>query len=359
VIEALRVDGQTVAKASRHGVRIAPGWHTLEFDYTALSFVAPSKVQFKYRLAGLSEVWVDAGNRRSANYTYVPPGSYRFEVTACNEAGVWAKTPGVLAFELLPSFYQTIWFKTSAAVLIVAAAGSLAWLEARRRSRNKLRDLTQAQAIATERSRIARDIHDDFGSRLTHISMLSHNAIVNQKDVHKLDANLGEIRRSASELTQVIGEVVWAVAPHHDSLRSLITYAERFAHSFLQRAEIRCRIDIPADIPDLVLTPETRHNTFLAFKEAVNNAVRHAHASEVKLTVRLDDKTCQIIVVDNGSGETRPMTPPETSGGNGLRNMRTRMAEIGGTCEIVGGEPKGTRVVLEIPLAPKWNHTFD
>ena len=182
VVEDLLVDGQSVVKGSLDGavMRIPPGRNRLEFRYTGLSLVAPEKVKFRYRLEGLESQWVDAGTKRAANYSYIPPGRYAFHVTACNNDGVWNEAGKTLAVIVLPYFWQTWWFRLLAIVCLTTAVGGGVLVEMQRRMRRKLAWIERERAVERERARIARDIHDELGASLTRIAMLSQSAETGQ-----------------------------------------------------------------------------------------------------------------------------------------------------------------------------------
>jgi len=360
VLETMLVDDQDFDTTDRvgggraaGGLRIAPGRHRLEFQYTALSFMGPERVRFRYRLERLESAWVEAGTKRVANYSYVPPGEYTFRVTACNNDGVWNDTGAALAFTVLPYFWQTLWFRLLCAGVLVAASGGLVWFDTRRRMRRKLERSERQRAIEYERSRIARDIHDDLGSHLTRITMLSEPADNELDEPAQAGAALRMICDTARELTRAMDEIVWAVNPRHDTLESLLNYLEKFAQDFLLTAGIRCRLDVPENFPPWPLSAEVRHNLFLAFKEALNNAVRHAAASEVRVALTLEPGGLALAVEDNGCG----FSPGASAGagaadrfasGEGLENMHRRLAKVGGVCEIDSAPGKGTRVVFRI-----------
>ena len=147
-----------------------------------------------------------------------------------------------------------------------------------------------------------------------------------------------------------------AVNPRHDTLDSLANYLSRFAYDYLSGAEIRCRLDVPLQLPSLPVTAEVRHNLFLAFKETLHNAVKHAAATEVRVELKLEPSKLTLLVADNGRGFT-PGEPPSDSPpsgrisrGNGVPNMRRRLAEIGGTCEIQSEPGSGASVTFTVPL---------
>jgi signal transduction histidine kinase len=292
-----------------------------------------------------------------ANYSFVPPGNYTFHVIACNNDGVWNETGVAQPFTLLPHFWQTWWFRILGGLLTAVAASAVAWFETRRRLRRRLEKLEREQAIERERARIARDIHDDLGASLTRITMLSQSARGESELSATVASNLERIFGTARELTLAMDEIVWAVNPRHDRLDSLANYLSRFAHDFLSTAEIRCRLDMPVQLPSLPVAAEMRHNLFLAYKEALHNAVKHAAATEVRVELKFAADTLTLVVADNGRGlppgETPGQSPVSANGfphGNGLANMQRRLAEIGGECTIRCELGRGTDVSFIVPL---------
>lgn len=357
IIEEMRVDDRAMASewSSANPTKIAPGRHRFDFLYTGLSLVAPEKVRFKCRLNGFDNDWVNVGTKRLASYNYIPPGNYSFQVIACNNDGIWNETGASLAFELLPYFWQTSWFRVSALAALLAASGGLVWFDTRRRMRRKLERIERQRDIEHERARIAQDIHDDLGAHLTRITMLSESARSELGDPTQTAGELNQIYNTARELTRSMDEIVWAVNPKHDTLESLTNYLERFAQDLLATAGIRCRLDMPVQFPEWGLTAEVRHNVFLALKEALHNVVRHAAATEVHIILTLEKSGFRLIIADDGCGFTRNNgeKPAEGTGrfssGNGLGNMDRRLREIGGGCKIQTAPGQGTKVIFTVP----------
>jgi signal transduction histidine kinase len=358
-IEKVLVDDHTVERdpANSPLLRIPPGQHQVEIRYTALSYSAPDRVFFKYRLDGMDKNWVSAGMRRMAHYSYLPPGKYNFHVIACNDDAVWNEAGAQVSFVVRPYFWQTLWFRILAWAMALSAAGGIVWLDARRRLQRKLARIEQQRAVEQERARIAHDIHDDLGTYLTRITMLCDPARSGSGNVQQATTSLQCIHETATELTEAMAETVWAVNPHHDTLDSLINYLQKFAQEFLEHAGIRCRLEVPFALPDWPLSAETRHNLFLAFKETLNNVVKHAGASEVHVSLTLEPAGFLLVVSDNGRGftnETAPdgvvKNPAEFNGGNGLRSIRHRMSGIGGGCEIRSAPAQGTQVHFRVPV---------
>jgi len=356
MIESLLVDGAKVpVRAGTAPGRLQPDHQRLEFRFSGLSFVAPNKVLFKYRLDGIDNTWVDAGAKRTAFYSRLPAGTYRFRVIACNNDGVWNMEGASLAFTVAPFFWETWWFMSAC---LLTAAGAIAWFArylTRRRLQRQIEQMERQHEIERERARIAQDIHDDVGASLSRIAMLSQPARGDLAAPERTAAMLSRIYATAREVTRALDEIVWAVDPRHDTLDSLVDYMGKFAQSFLAAANMRCRLDLPVEVPAWPLTAETRHNLFLAFKEALNNAAKHAAASEVKISLGLRPDAFVLVVKDNGRGfdpaHAGSTEPARLAGGNGLSNMKTRLARIGGRCEISGEKGAGTSVSLVVGIA--------
>jgi len=353
VLESLLVDGREVpfshGKVSR---RLPPGHQRLEFHYSGLSFIAPNKVRFRYRLERLDQEWIDAGDRRTAFYSQLPAGSYRFRVMACNNDGVWNTAGASLAFTVAPFFWQTWWFIGAGVLVVLTAVTVFVRQLTRRRLQRRLQALERQNAIERERSRIAQDIHDDIGASLSRITMLSQPARGELARPEQAATVLSRIYSTARETTDALDEIVWAVDPRHDTLDGLTDYMGNFAQEILSAAGIRYRLDLPAEIPAWPLTADVRHNLFLAFKEALNNTVKHAAATEVHIALSLEPGAFTLSIQDNGCGfdpaRQNPTGSARASAGNGLLNMQTRLARIGGRCEISRGRDRGMRIAFTV-----------
>ena len=354
LIEEVTVDDQPASLPGLRAparLRILPGKHRFEFRYTGLSLIAPEKVRFKYRLEGLESDWVDVDTRRVAYYSYLKPGDYTFQVTACNNDGVWNRAGAALEFTVLPWFWQTWWFAGGAVVAGAGAVGGAARYVTRRRLHKKLERLERQRILEKERARIAKDIHDDLGASLARIMLLSQSDRAEEEDSQQIVTRLGKVYLTARELTRTMDEIVWAVSPHHDTLDSLVNYLGKFSQDFLNVAGIRCRLVVPMQLPAWPLTAEVRHSLFLAFKEALHNVVKHAAATEVRISLTLAESGFSASIEDNGVGfdpttvgATATKDPLRIAGGNGLANMRKRIEGIGGECRVDSTPGKGTTV---------------
>jgi signal transduction histidine kinase len=229
-------------------------------------------------------------------------------------------------------------------------------------------------AVERERARIARDIHDDVGASLTEISLLSEFAQNESAPAEQVKADVQRIAAKARGSTQALDEIVWAVNPRNDTLDAFANYACTYAEEQMRLAGIRCRMEVPPTLPSLPLRAVVRHHLFLAFKEALNNVVRHARASEAQIRISVEPERFNVVVADNGCGflmecqsahqpvrnnepqrlddpcapaidRSDDRTPPR---GDGLVNMKERLEEIGGTFECESTPGNGTRVRLSV-----------
>lgn len=352
-IEAVLLDGTPIGSPTNGVPLVVPaGGRQVEIRYTGISFSSPDKVSFRNRLSGIQNGWVNAGSQRSATYSYLPPGNYNFEVVACNNDGVWNQEGARLELIIEPLFWQTLWFKL---LCVMGGAGMIfgsVWLFLRRRLIRKLEIIEHQRAIERERTRIARDIHDDLGASLTRIFLLS------DPDQPLTSKSLSMINRTALNLTRSMDEIVWAVNPQHDSLDSLAMYLGRYAEDYLRPVGIRCRLEFPMELPNMTLNAEVRHNLFLVFKEILNNIAKHSHANEVRISLLIKPEHFILTVEDNGCGFTktnsasRASEPGRISSGNGLANIQRRMKDIGGQCIITQIPESGVQVKLIYPISP-------
>jgi signal transduction histidine kinase/ligand-binding sensor domain-containing protein len=361
VIEEVNIDGTSIDAAAparaatgptgmvydrdKKFLTVPPGKHQVEFRYTGLSLVSSDRVQFRYRLEGVGAGWIEAGTRRFAQYNILPPGNYRFNVIACNSDHVWNETGDSLTLKILPYFYETMWFRGFAGVVVIGLVAGIVRYWATRRLRRKLEQLALQQSLERERSRIARDIHDDLGANLTLIARLGHLA-----QQEKTGERIKKMESTARQAIKSLDEIVWAVNPRNDTLAHLIDYSAQFANDYLYSAGVRCLLDVPEQVREReAVSSNVRHNIFLVIKEALQNIVRHAHASEVWLRISTAGPGLRISIEDNGSGFEGAT---ENALADGLRNMRQRMNEVGGECRIQSCVGVGTKIIIEVP----WSH---
>ena len=348
-ISEILVDGEPFDAAGLgHPVNIGPGHRYLEFRYVGLSLTAPEQVSFKYRMEGLQTDWVEPGNRRSAYYSYLPAGSYEFHVLACNQSGVWNETGASLAVVVHPYFWQTWWFLSGTGLAVLIGVAAVASAISHQRERRRREEAERQRTSEQERTRIARDIHDQLGIGLTRISMLSLSA--SNPPAARTPQNLAEIYQTTNELTRAMDEIVWAVNPRHDSLDSLLAYLGGYARKFLETAGISCRLCLPMDVPRIPLSAEARHHIFLAFQEILNNVVKHAAAHQVSVAAELKSPELILSVTDDGKGFAGSAAAAGSRSGNGLANIEHRLSALGGRVVCTSRAGSGTTIQLIFPI---------
>jgi len=265
-------------------------------------------------------------------------------VIACNSDGVWNETGNSLTLKILPHFYETLWFRILTGLGVVGLVAGAVWYSVMRRLHRKMEELARQQAVERERARIAKDIHDDLGANLTLIAVLGDLA-KQDKTVERIEKMAGTARQAVKSLD----EIVWAVNPRNDTLAHLIDYTGQFAADYLRAAGVRCLLDLPEQTPPREISTAVRHNVFLVVKEALQNIVKHAHATEAWLRINATGQGLRIVIEDNGCGFERA---PEDALADGLRNMRQRMEELGGECRIQSRAGAGTEIIVELPWPP-------
>ncbi|MFO1499891.1 MAG: ATP-binding protein [Verrucomicrobiota bacterium] len=337
----------------------------VEIRYAANSFAAPKRVRFQYMLEGWDRGWQsDDDNRRVAFYPNLRHGRYTFRVTACNNHGVWNKSGVSCLITVAPFFWETWWlYGLVAAVVLGLAAAVQAY---RMRWQRRVLSLEHQHALADERARIARDIHDDLGSRFSQLAILEELADRHLERPDEARSHLAKLRSATSAAFQALDEIVWAANPRQDSLEGLVSYLREYVPEFLNPAGIQCRLQFPDALPLCPLTAQTRHQLFLVVKEALQNVVKHARATEVAIELRADGNDLTLTVKDNGCGyETNnsgsegrsrraqftDATLASSAPGNGLANMRHRIAKIDGQIYFRSARGQGTEIEIHLPLS--------
>ncbi|HEY5298385.1 MAG TPA: two-component regulator propeller domain-containing protein [Verrucomicrobiae bacterium] len=352
LIESVWVDGREqktnrLNSAWPQAIVIPPGREQLEVDYTALDFSAPEAVRFQYRLEGRDTGWTAAGQTRAAHYSQLSPGHYRFHVIACNEDGVWNKNGASLEITVQPQFWQTWWFRLAMVLVFLGIVVAIVRYFSTQKLQRELQLFKQQETLEKERGRIARDLHDQLGANLTQVALLGEMAGADKNSPDEIESHAQQISQTARETTRSLDEIVWAVNPSNDTLEGLANYACKYAQDYFALAGVRYRVDVPTQLPAQEIPPDVRHNAFLAFKEAVHNVVKHAHASEAWIRLRLSPDNFTLEIEDNGCGFGNPDSAQNR---NGLRNMKKRMSDLRGEFSISPGKNGGTIIRLTVPI---------
>jgi ligand-binding sensor domain-containing protein/signal transduction histidine kinase len=336
VVERVVADGRELT-AEAGAAQVPPGEGRLEVQFTALSFLAPSKVRFSHRLEGFDRAWSEPGSRREAIYTNLPPGAYTFRVKACNNDGVWNEAGASFPLYLRPHFYQTGWFYALCAALLAGAAWRIHWLRVQR--------FVEMERV---RTRIAADLHDDIGAGLSLIAVQSE--LARQQFLHDgtraLDI-LGRIAGTAGNLVDSMSDIVWAVNPRRDRMQDLVHRMRSFANDVEDARGVRVGLRAEVLNPGQRLEPDFRRHVYLIFKEAVSNAVRHSGCARVDVALDVGHGQVFLRVQDDGRG----FDPSQGGDGHGLHTMAQRASDLGGTAKIVSRPGEGTAVSVRVSLA--------
>ena len=336
-IESVSVDDQAVNL--NLAKNISPGHDRLSFEYTGISFVSPQRVRFRYRLDGFDHDWVNAGTRRTAYYTSLPPGEYRFRVTARANDGVWSKEEAEVAFRLLPRFYQTYWFYLLLATLLALTVYAFyRWRVTQVEA--------QFNAVLAERNRIAREIHDTLAQGFVAVSLqleLLGRKLENAPD------NVKDLVRQAREMVQSSLEEarrsIWELRSQGSEAADFRARLSKMAAEVTQRSGVKVQFQVLGTYRTL---PENIENELLKIgQEAVTNVVRHAQASQLKIDLAYEGKKVRMTILDDGRGFAGAVNSSGPEGHFGLRGMRERAAQIGADLHVKSQVGEGTQVDIE------------
>jgi len=356
IVSAL-ADGQEIPV--KDGLDIPPGVQRLSLHLRIPQIGLPPGDVFRWRLPGILDKW-QSSRLFAIDMPCPPAGRTIFEAQALHSDREWDATLFRLPIMVHQHYWETRLFQWLTGGLTLLTSVWLARILTKRRAARQLALARAQTALAEERTRIARDLHDDLGASLTRIMLLS-NLAQEGAVAGGVGNEMDQIHTTAHELAQTMDEIVWAVDPEHDTLESLAVYLGRAAQALLQPAGLRCRLIIPADLPFRSLGSEVRHNLFLAMKETIHNIIKHAAATEVRLQMSVQADSFVLAIADNGRGfdaaaedlkeKHRPAPDfSRLSSGNGLKNLRLRMIGIGGSCVVTSAPGEGTEVLLRIPI---------
>ncbi|MHB1937946.1 MAG: sensor histidine kinase [Acidobacteriaceae bacterium] len=339
-IEQVTVDERNMALNGP--IRIGPGHSRFSFHYAGLSFVAPQKVHFKYRLWGFDRSWIDAGTRRVAYYTNIPSGRYRFQVLAANNDGVWSTTPATFAFHLEPYFTQTYWFDLLCAILICF----LIWLVYRWRVHQVE---ARFSAVLAERTRIAREIHDTLAQGFVGISVqLELAAQMLTTSPQAVREQLNQTRKLVRDSLSEARRSIWNLRSNE---AGKIDFASRFSSAIRQRTAGKpIDTNIQFTGPYRALPEHVESELLKIALEAVANVLQHARATRLDILVRYDIDRLKMQIEDNGVGLVADVAESRPEGHFGLLGMRERTQAIGGTFAVNGPSGAGTTISVELPL---------
>jgi signal transduction histidine kinase len=259
-------------------------------------------------------------------------------------------------------YWRKGWFLALAALAGAGALGAVVRFVSLRHLRRKLQRLQEAHAIEKERMRIAQDMHDELGGKLSRISFLSDMARRQLPDGSETSQQIDEVSDAARDIIHTVDEIVWAVSPRNDTVESFVHYICRHAEEFFELTPVDLELELPGEFPSHRFPAEVRHNLFCAVKEALHNVLKHAGATKVQIAFATEPAALRLSVTDNGCGFAREPAERTTRcdagsaprrlnrTGDGLLNMRERLESVHGACALRSAPGQGTRVDFSVPL---------
>ncbi len=331
------------------------------FEFTSLDYNAPELNLYAYMLEGFDEEWIISGNRRFVTYTNLDPGEYIFRVKATNSDGLWNEDGTMVAIIINPPFWATWWAYTFYFISLIGVLYFIRYTELKRRKRKeeeKLRrereearlreaelkaiNVDQEKEIEKQkiRNRIAQDLHDEIGSNLSSISLMSELIQNDEKINQEASEKIKRIHKVAKGSTQAIRDIVWLTNPSSDSLKDLISKMKEVADNTLGKFNLK--FDYPKDVSEINLLPETKRNIFFIYKEALNNIIKHAEAKSVDIKFNIVNGSIHLAIKDDGKGFSSAVS----GSGNGLKNIKSRAKEINAELKFESSPGKGTLLEL-------------
>ena len=316
----------------------------LQLDFAGLSFFSGEVLRYQYKLEGADADWSAPSEQRRVNYAHLAPGRYRFLVRAANSDGAFSTVPASVTFTILRPVWQRWWF----IALIGLTTGLIFYALYRYR-------VSRILEVASMRTLIATDLHDDIGSGLSRMAILSE--VVKQQIGNKAEESvplLTEIADSARALVDSMRDIVWSIDPRRDDLSNVVFRVRQFASDVLEPQKIKLDFQAPSELEKVKLNPEQRRHLFLIFKEAINNIARHAECDSASLSINVSHSRLVVEIRDDGRGfsDLRPQESPTNGGavGHGLENMKGRAAQLGGDLSVDSSASRGTCLKLMIPI---------
>lgn len=315
-------------------LEFGPAQNQIQIEFFGLDFGPGEALRYQYKLEGADRDWGAPGRQRAVNYASLKPGAYRFRVRTINSDGAASAEPASFEFSILPPLWQRWWFLAALVLFAATAIGAV--------YRYRVNRLLELERV---RTRIASDLHDDIGSGLSQIAILSEvmRRQVGEQDSPATDT-LSHMAGTSRDLIDSMSDIVWAINPRRDHLRDLTQRMRRFASDMLATRNIQFRFSAPAD-GDMKLGADVRRQVFLIFKESLNNMVRHSACTEVEIEFAAERNGLALRMSDNGKG----FDQAAASNGQGCASMRRRAQDLGGDLEI-SSAAGGTTVALRVPL---------
>lgn len=319
--------------------------HVLFVDYAARVFSYPEKVRHQYRLRGVFDEWRNAGAQRRAMFTRLAPGDYTFEVRAINHNDAVSPRIATLPIHLAPYYYQTLWFRLGVALTILGAA--FLFYRWRLGYQNRILALEKKMEMNSERSRIARDMHDEIGSSLAQMRLLGELAGDLETENEETGQLASQIERLAVNSSRSLREIIWSLNAEKSSVDDLAEYLDVLVRDFFNGTGIRAEVTASKKETSLELSPQHRRQIVLICKGVMSNVLKHSKADRFSLEIESRAGELQLIFKDNGVGFDPEKVPVDS---HGLQSIRERVSLLGGELTITSNVGKGTTMLVTVPL---------
>jgi signal transduction histidine kinase/ligand-binding sensor domain-containing protein len=318
--------------------------NTFSFDFSTITFHHPAACSFEYKLDNYDEDWIKSGNSRYTRYSRIPPGNYVFNVRVIDASGKVSSHVKTIGIQVSRPFWQTTLFKIAALAIILGVGWLIARWYLKIKMRKQKTEFEKQQLIEKERTRIATDMHDDLGAGLSRIRFLSQSILNKKINDETITTELEKITSFSDEMSEKMGEIVWALNEKNDTLADLVAYTRSYAMEYLANHHIECEANTPLHLPGTFITGEMRRDIFLSAKECLHNIVKHSGATKVCFSVELKE-VMKIVIHDNGKGID---WDNRRAFSNGIENIKRRMKDIKG--DVSFENDQGTKVSMAIPI---------
>lgn len=325
-----------VSAIQANGLTLKHDENVLTIQFASLSYRLRDKLSYYYMLRGAGERWIKAENSLTAAYASLPPGQYTFLVKCVSPDGSASRHMTALSFYIKPAFWQTWWF----ILLMIVAAALPVYIIYRLR-------INRLMAVQRLREKVARDLHDDMGSTLTSINILSEVAgksLGNEQSAAK--DYLRRISTNSNQMMDAMDDIVWSINPANDTMPRIIARMREYAATVLEPQNIDYTVVNDDKLNGIKLSMEKKRSLFLIFKEALNNLVKYSQATQVQIEFTVSHSVLRLQITDNGIG----FDPAAARNGNGLTNIHNRAAAMRGKITINSKTNAGTRLTLKIPV---------
>ncbi|MEO7046102.1 MAG: triple tyrosine motif-containing protein, partial [Ferruginibacter sp.] len=309
--------------------------NNISFGFTAPDFTNSDKITFAYRLEGYDKDWILCGTARTATYTNLKGGNYTFLVKACNSSGVWNNNAVSVRIKVGTPFWQTAW--------IYILGGLLIFLIVYLLYRRRIRRLVELYKI---RDSISKNLHDEIGATLSSINIYSDVARKKEAPDTEINLLMERIYKASGRVMESMNDIVWYVNPKNDSWDNITVRMREYAIPLLEAKNIRPDFRMNETLFRYKLDMQQRQHVYFIFKEAINNIVKYAAATEVKVTLEKKEKNILLVITDNGKG----FDMQTVRRGNGLHNMEQRAASMKGKLQLFSEPGEGTVVSLQVPI---------